>query len=729
MYGILCEKPSAARNFAKALGGGRGVFEGDEFAIASARGHLFELCPPERQVDASLAGKYRDWSVGLLPWNVDEIAFRRELRRGGKETFDAVKGVLCGCSDVVIATDDDPSGEGDLLAWEILIEAGIASDPSVTVWRLRHGDETVEEIRRAWRAKVREPLEASGAYRKAFYRQRFDFLSMQFTRAATGLFDGRTMLRQGRLKSAMVALVGDQEAAWRDWKRVPFFAQRYRDEHGNVFACEDARRYASAAECEQGETGWGRACTVEETGVEAKRRRPPKLMDLATLSALLAKTTGMGAKDVLSVYQKMYEAHVVSYPRTEDTKITRGQFGELLPHADRIAATVGVDPGVLTHRVARSSHVGEGLAHGANRPGTVVPDSLASLDERFGAGAADIYRVLALSFLRLLAEDEGFEMRHARLVERPDFVSKLRVRTVPGWTALAIEGEDGDDGGDGEGNAGRFGGTALPFVHEGAPKRPPHPTMAWLMTQLEKRNVGTGATRTSTYSQMVEDRKEHRLIQAGKGGRCSLTETGWHSRAMIRETCIGDLRLTEAVQRQMAAIADGTLDPERALASVAGLVAADIRRMEANGVELRRSEGIGMRARPAGPDDFFEGVWNGQEVRIKRLWGTHRFTDDECGRLLAGETVEFPATSKNGNTYTAAASIQKFTYKRERHVGVRSVDRVPETWSGHAFTGEERARLEAGETVEIYGAVGRSGKRFNAAVEYKNGKINVANWL
>ena len=87
-----------------------------------------------------------------------------------------------------------------------------------------------------------------------------------------------------------------------------------------------------------------------------KQTAPPRLLDLAALSARLS-SRGFKAKDVLAVYQKMYEAQVVSYPRTEDKVITPEQFNELLPKIDQIAGVVGVNPSVLTHRSPRSTHV------------------------------------------------------------------------------------------------------------------------------------------------------------------------------------------------------------------------------------------------------------------------------------------------------------------------------------------------------------------------------------
>ena len=58
MIGILTEKPSAKRNFIKALGGERGTFNGEKYVIVNALGHLYELKAPKLQVDESLQRKY-----------------------------------------------------------------------------------------------------------------------------------------------------------------------------------------------------------------------------------------------------------------------------------------------------------------------------------------------------------------------------------------------------------------------------------------------------------------------------------------------------------------------------------------------------------------------------------------------------------------------------------------------------------------------------------------------
>ena len=69
MIVILTEKPSAARNFAKALGRSGGTYNGEKHLIVSARGHLLAYSTDmNKQVPEELAEKYRKWSMENLMW-------------------------------------------------------------------------------------------------------------------------------------------------------------------------------------------------------------------------------------------------------------------------------------------------------------------------------------------------------------------------------------------------------------------------------------------------------------------------------------------------------------------------------------------------------------------------------------------------------------------------------------------------------------------------------------
>ena len=67
------------------------------------------------------------------------------------------------------------------------------------------------------------------------FRQRWDFMSMQFSRITRSLGDGRTNLPQGRLKSAIIRIIGDRLAEIKAYKKVPSYQVKFKDSNGNVF--------------------------------------------------------------------------------------------------------------------------------------------------------------------------------------------------------------------------------------------------------------------------------------------------------------------------------------------------------------------------------------------------------------------------------------------------------------------------------------------------------------
>ena len=72
-------------------------------------------------------------------------------------------------------------------------------------------------------------------------------------------------------------------------------------------------------------------------------------------------------------------------------------------------------------------------------------------------------------------------------------------------------------------------------------------------------------------------------------------------------------------------------------------------------------------------DERFEGIWKGEKVKIKRIWGTnsnwsgHRFTDEEIAKLLNDETIEFDAISKKAEAkhYTAKGKLERQTFTKD----------------------------------------------------------------
>lgn len=714
--GILAEKPSAARNFAKALGGQSGTYNGESYVIAFARGHLFELKQPVDQVAPAKRAKYASWALSDLPWDPNDFAFEREKKKDTSKLLADIKKTLSSCDSIAVCTDLDPSGEGFLLAWEVISELGLAHKP---IYRMYFTDESPASIQKAFvsRKRIASP-EDHDEYRMAWLRSRWDFLSMQWTRIASELVDKRAIVRQGRLKSAMTVLVGDQLKAHRSWKKVPFYEPRFRDENGVMYIDPDATRCARESDVDLSGL---HASSVTVDSKTMKRSGPPRMLDLAGLSALLS-AKGVKAAEVLGIYQKMYESQVVSYPRTEDKHVTKEQYAELVRNAPAIARAVGIDPSLLTHTAARSTHVKDSGAHGANRPGPVVPSSLAEVENKYGKTGAMIYELLARSALAVLAEDYEYEAQKGHVTDFPAYVGSCSVPKKQGWKAVLGGASMADDDDDANNGAG-LGTQAKPFVHEGVPSQPVAPTVKWLMKQLERRDVGTGATRTSTFAEVSSSKARYPLMDETRG-KIDLTETGEISYRLLPGTHIGDLAITERVFSDMKAVAKGEKQADDVLAEVARLVTDDIAVMTANAQTMRKGLGMGDYVEK----EYFEGTWEktGAHVRFNRTWSGHRFTDQECMDLLAGKDIEITATSKRtGDDFTVIGSFGEYEFEGRKCIGFipdftkptsaakRGV--APKSMLGVKLTDEQRAKIEAGEKVKVKGMKSKkSGKNFDA---------------
>lgn len=70
----------------------------------------------------------------------------------------------------------------------------------------------------------------------------------------------------------------------------------------------------------------------------------------------------------------------------------------------------------------------------------------------------------------------------------------------------------------------------------------------------------------------------------------------------------------------------------------------------------------------------FTGEWLGKTVRVKRVWGSHRFTDEEVRQLLDDEIITFSTVSNNtGNTYTVSGKLAEQDYEGHKYVGFTRV--------------------------------------------------------
>ncbi|KAA8435057.1 DNA topoisomerase [Weissella sagaensis] len=685
-YLIVTEKPSAAKNFVKALGGQTGQFSGNDYRIVNLHGHMMGFKEPEEMVSEEKQTAYKSWTLKYLPWQLDEMNWQRtylkqrqprtgrlkstkteltELQQESKNNYDAL----------VIATDTDPSGEGDLLAWEVID----AIRWHGRVLRANFVDEAPNSIQKSMEnlTDVSDKWQ-HGAYLKGETRSRWDFASMQLTRIATTSAKKagyKVVAREGRLKSVIVWKIFEQMQAIKNYVKKPYYEVCFTDASNHIYRRQAPKntspewRYDDEAQAKQELQRYATADVTNEQH-EKRQQAPDKLLDLAGLAAILAPR-GFDSKEVLQTYQKMYEAQIVSYPRTDDKTVTPEQFFELLPKVDQIADVVGVDKLLLTHRQVRTTHVKETGSHGANRPGTKVPANLAALS-KYGPSAAAIYEILAKNYLAMLAENYIYDHVTAQLAQYPAFKTAFNIPIALNYKlvydaqkALQVDEEDTHTPNT------QVGPQATPFIFEGVNKKPTYPTTKWLMAFLEKHNVGTGATRVSTLSQMSQGVK---AMMQEKKGRLTLTETGNVSAVMVQNTWIASPKITKRLFEIMNEVGEFKISMPQALNSLTQVVAHDMPIMVENAQKLETILGkpkVKKTTSKAKTTEKVSGIFNNQTIQFSKTWSDHTFSDVEVQTLLSGGEVSFLSKTKRGKQYTATGKLAKQTFKGHSYYGFK----------------------------------------------------------
>ncbi|MGC6586671.1 DNA topoisomerase [Paenibacillus sp. Dod16] len=746
-YLLLAEKPSAAKNFAKALGGMSGTFNGTPYKVQTLYGHMLEFVEPHEMVRGDDAKeRFKQWTPETMPWDASELTWKKQpqvtIDAAGKKTSKAkaiadVAAAAKGATAIVIATDKDPSGEGQLIGWEVIQAIGWKG----SVKRLYFIDESEKELQKGFKDIQDLPsYEQDGEYVKADVRSRWDYLSLQLTRLSThaARTQGyRVVVRQGRLKSVMTKLVADQLALVKAYKKKPYYEVKYKDEKGNVFSRSfdedrDRFRFETKADAEADAKKYGPSKVIQDS--ETRKETPPgKLLDLGGLASILG-AQGFKPKEVLQTYQKMYEAKIVSYPRTEDKFISTEQFNEMLPLVNKIAAVVGADVKLLTHRTPRKTHVKDGGAHGANRPGTSIPASLDGL-KSYGPSAVAIYETLAKNFLAMFGENYIYNSIKGHIEKHPEFTATISVPLSLGFKAIFdADKETADDDQGNDPLSTGLGQTAARFVFEGVNKKPAVPTHKWLEKQLSRYDVGTGATRVSTLSEVTTGKT---ALLTDTRGKLNLTTIGEIAAVMLDGSMIGDPGVTEKLYKAMKAAGQFSIKPEAVLQTATQLIKHDKEIFYRNALKLHSQVGA---PEPIVEKEKAEGEYapTGEKVSFSREWNGYLFSDQEVQRLLRGEVITIEGKNPtSGNPYRAEGKLAKGKYKGNTFWGFKRLEAnsytaqtapFPLEWSGYKFSANDQARLRAGEKIKIK-AISKSKTPYEVEVTFEVETFKgVASW-
>ena len=176
---FIAEKPSVAREFAKALGyrmtNRDGFMESPEAVVTWCVGHLVTMSYPEKYDE-----KYKRWSFDTLPFIPEK--FQYEVIESVKKQFQIVSGLLNREDIKTIYVCTDSGREGEYIYRLVEQQAGVSGKERRRVWI---DSQTEEEILRGLR-EAKDLSAYDNLCEAAYLRAKEDYLmGINFSRALT----------------------------------------------------------------------------------------------------------------------------------------------------------------------------------------------------------------------------------------------------------------------------------------------------------------------------------------------------------------------------------------------------------------------------------------------------------------------------------------------------------------------------------------------------------------
>ena len=529
---VLAEKPSVAREIARVLGctqKSKGYIEGPQYIVTWALGHLVELAEPE-----DYDPKYKTWNLEDLPLLPAKMNLK--VMRETSQQFKAIN-QLCkrrDCNELIIATD--AGREGELVArW--IIELVHWRKPLKRLWISSQTDRAIKE----GFARLRPGAEYENLYASAVCRAEADWLvGLNVTRALTCKYNAQ--LAAGRVQTPTLATLMNREKEiqlfqsqpyWTVWADYGSFQAMWREKDGHDGRLWDqAQAESIVAKLE------GKSARVERLKTIEKQELQPLAYDLTELQRDANRKLGFSAKQTSNVLQRLYEQHkLVTYPRTDSRYLTSDLVPTLKGRLDSIAvgpytALAGPllrKPLQITKRIADDSKVSD---HHAIIP-TEQYINLAALssDER------RLHDLIVRRFIALFYPVSRYDETSLVLtVNGQFFYTKGKILKDIGWKEvygrIAVDEDDVEVGEDDEQD--RTPEQILPELAIGQvfpvkscrlralqTQPPARFTEASLLTQMEKYNLGTPATRADIIEKLLHtdtiERVQNRMIPTAKG--------------------------------------------------------------------------------------------------------------------------------------------------------------------------------------------------------------------
>ena len=332
MKTIIAEKPSVAREIARIVKATKrevGYLTGNGYNVTWAFGHLVQPALPDGY---GIKGFHPD-NLPIIPPVFKLIPRQVKTEKGYKPDSDVVAQIKViarlfrESESIIVATDAGREGE---LIFRYLYEYIGCATPFERLWISSLTDTAIRE--------GLERLESGNKYDNLYYaakaRSEADWLvGINATQAIT-VAAGRGTYSLGRVQTPTLAMVCE-----RYWENKRFTPETLWQAHFSTAGETDdgVVKFSSCKKWKEKRPATEAYGTLKEQGrvritkVERKEsvQDTPLLYDLTTLQKEANAKHGFSAEKTLSLAQKLYEAKLITYPRTGSRYIPEDVFTEI----------------------------------------------------------------------------------------------------------------------------------------------------------------------------------------------------------------------------------------------------------------------------------------------------------------------------------------------------------------------------------------------------------------
>lgn len=551
---IITEKPNVAERIANSIGRAERLTRGKvryyqvgDLFIAPAVGHIYTL---------------RERNYGVWKYPVFDISWvpSYEASKDSKFTkdyLDNIKALAKKCNNFINACDYDI--EGEVIGFNVIKYACNADPFKGNVKRMKFSTLTKESIIKAYSQteSINRGMADAGLTRHILDWYWGINLSRALT-LAVRRSRGYTTLSIGRVQGPTLKILASREKQIRAFKPMQYWELEMISlkDDCRISALHSEGKFGDKEKAEEIKNKCGETATVSKVQKNEYKQKAPTPFDLTTLQTEAYRHLGISPKETLETAQELYTNAYISYPRTSSQQLPEEiNYREILEKLSTIKEYAkGAGELLSKKKLKPNNGKKKDPAHPAIYPTGELPKKLTPPKEK-------IYDLIARRFLATFGDPSVRETVMIELDNNKEIFISKGARTIEsGWHTLY-------------GKYAKFEENELPDLREGERLRveeinlheketqpPKRYTPSSIIREMEKRNIGTKATR----SQILDI-----LFKRGylKGKSIEVTPLGVNVVDTLGKYCpeVLDDKLTRKFEEEMEQIESGKTPPEKVI--------------------------------------------------------------------------------------------------------------------------------------------------------------------